>query len=183
MTMFHSLLQNSLYPTTCLTSRLIELYTMYARRVKRKASVPQGGIPSGNFADCKFKARFFSFSGKFEFANLSSKVYSVHPSVTSRGSITFPFDLDIFYPSSSRTIGWRKTVWNGSLSVKLRDIITIRATQKNRISPPVSSKSPGKKAFISFVSSGQPIVEIGKNPEENQVSSTSSSCVRVILFF
>ena len=122
LTMFHSLLQNSLYPTTCLTSRLIELYTMYARRVKRKASVPQGGIPSGNFADCKFKARFFSFSGKFEFANLSSKVYRVHPSVTSRGSITFPFDLDIFYPSSSRTIGWRKTVWNVKVCNQFRHV-------------------------------------------------------------
>jgi hypothetical protein len=37
----------------------------------------------------------------------------------------------------------------GSLSVRQRLIITMRATQKNRMSEPVSNKSPGKKAFRS----------------------------------
>jgi len=37
----------------------------------------------------------------------------------------------------------------GNLSVRQRLIMTILATQKKIISPPVSSKSPGKKALKS----------------------------------
>ena len=55
--------------------------------------------------------------------------------------------------------------------------MTMRATQKNKMSWPVSSRLPGKKAWKSSASSlGQPMVEKGKRPEENQVSRTSGSC-------
>jgi len=54
--------------------------------------------------------------------------------------------------------------------------MTILATQKKMISPPVSKRSPGKNALKSgFSSSGHPRVEKGNRPEENQVSRTSSS--------
>ncbi len=61
--------------------------------------------------------------------------------VTSRGSITFPRVLDIFSPFSSRTIAWRKTVLNGTSSMKCRPIIIIRATQKKMMSKPVTRTS------------------------------------------
>ena len=35
---------------------------------------------------------------------------------TTRGSMTFPLDLEIFCPSLSRTRPWKYTVWNGALS-------------------------------------------------------------------
>jgi hypothetical protein len=44
-----------------------------------------------------------------------------------------------FLPYLSLTIGCRNTVVNGSLPVSCSPIMTIRATQKNRISIPVSS--------------------------------------------
>ena len=58
--------------------------------------------------------------------------------MTSRGSITFPRDFDIFLPSLSRTMACKYTSVNGSLSVSCRPIMTMRATQKNKISNPVS---------------------------------------------
>mmetsp|Transcript_29874 Transcript_29874/g.114682 ORF Transcript_29874/g.114682 Transcript_29874/m.114682 type:complete len:231 (-) Transcript_29874:1252-1944(-) len=57
--------------------------------------------------------------------------------------------------------------------------MTILATQKNKMSWPVSNRVVGKKPSRSFVSSGQPKTEKGKSPEENQVSNTSSSCSKV----
>lgn len=54
--------------------------------------------------------------------------------------------------------------------------MAIRATQKNRISLPVSNTELGKKASKSFDSQlGHSKAEKGSNPEENHVSSTSSS--------
>ncbi len=58
--------------------------------------------------------------------------------MTSRGSITFPFVLDIFSPFSSRTIACRYTVRKGTSPMKCRPIIIIRATQKKMMSWPVS---------------------------------------------
>lgn len=58
--------------------------------------------------------------------------------MTSMGSITLPTDLDILRPYLSRTIACRYTVLKGSLPVRVSPIMTIRATQKNRMSWPVS---------------------------------------------
>ncbi|CAB4763879.1 unannotated protein [freshwater metagenome] len=52
---------------------------------------------------------------------------------------------------------------------------TIRATQKNRMSYPVTKTLVGKNFAKSSVLSGQPSVEKGQSPEENQVSKTSGS--------
>lgn len=60
-----------------------------------------------------------------------------------------------------------------------RYIHTIRATQKNRMSIPVSSRVVGKNALkSSWSTSGQLNTENGNSPELNQVSSTSSSWLR-----
>ena len=62
--------------------------------------------------------------------------------------------------------------------MKCRPIIIIRATQKKMMSKPVTSTEVGYQRASSLVCSGQPMVEKGQSAEENQVSSTSSSCSR-----
>eukprot|EP00878_Enallax_costatus_P044289 GHUV01052751.1.p1 GENE.GHUV01052751.1~~GHUV01052751.1.p1 ORF type:complete len:107 (+),score=9.59 GHUV01052751.1:3-323(+) len=57
---------------------------------------------------------------------------------TSNGSITLPRDLLILRPLSSRTSPCKYTVWKGDCPVSARPIMIMRATQKNRISWPVS---------------------------------------------
>ena len=57
--------------------------------------------------------------------------------------MTFPRDLLIFRPCASRTIACRYTCLNGTLPVSFMPIITIRATQKNKMSCPVSSRDVG----------------------------------------
>jgi hypothetical protein len=80
------------------------------------------------------------------------------------------------FPSESHTIGCKNTVLNGSLSVSHKLIITILATQKKRISCPVSRIEFGKNCLKSKLSVlGHPRIENGNNPELNQVSNTSSS--------
>ena len=58
--------------------------------------------------------------------------------VTSRGSMTLPRVFDIFSPFSSRTIACSRTVRKGTRPMKCRPSIAIRATQKKRMSKPVS---------------------------------------------
>ena len=58
--------------------------------------------------------------------------------VMSSGSMTFPRVFDIFSPFSSRTIACRNTVRNGTCPMKCRPSIAMRATQKKRMSKPVS---------------------------------------------
>ena len=59
------------------------------------------------------------------------------------GSTTLPLVFDIFCPSGSRTRPVRWTVWNGAWPVKWMPVITIRATQKKRMSKPVMRTSVG----------------------------------------
>ena len=63
--------------------------------------------------------------------------------MTFRGSMTFPSDLDIFLPCASRTMACRYTCLNGTFPVSFMPIITMRATQKNMMSWPVSSNDVG----------------------------------------
>ncbi len=53
--------------------------------------------------------------------------------------------------------------------------MTMRATQRKRMSRAVESTSVGWNARSSGVSSGQPSVANGHRPDENHVSSTSGS--------
>lgn len=69
----------------------------------------------------------------------------------------------------------KPTSLNGNFPQSSCDKNTIFATQKNKISCPVSRRCPGKKLSKSFVSYGQPNRENGHIAEENQVSKTSSS--------
>ena len=64
-------------------------------------------------------------------------------SMTTTGSATLPFDFDIFWPSASRTIACRYTSRNGTSFMKWIPSIAIRATQKNRMSGPVTSTEVG----------------------------------------
>jgi hypothetical protein len=63
--------------------------------------------------------------------------------MTSRGSMTFPFTFDIFSPFSSRTIACRYTARKGTSPMKWMPSIIIRATQKKRMSCPVSRTEVG----------------------------------------
>lgn len=79
---------------------------------------------------------------------LDSKTYFLkcsksQPLIMSKGSMMFPFDLDIFSPLSSLTRLCMNTFLKGTLSFKSRLIITILITQKNRMSYPVSKRSLG----------------------------------------
>lgn len=99
------------------------------------------------------------------------------PSKIVNGSTTFPLDLLIFWPARSHTSPCRTTSLKGSWPDSSRPSMTMRATQKKRISTPVSSAVLGKKAARSGLwATGQPRAENGRRAEENQVSSTSSSC-------
>jgi hypothetical protein len=60
-------------------------------------------------------------------------------------------------------------------------IMIMRATQKKMMSKPVTSTSVGWKVFSVAGSLGQPSVPKVHSAEENQVSSTSSSCRRLML--
>jgi hypothetical protein len=53
--------------------------------------------------------------------------------------------------------------------------MTMRATQKNRMSWPVSRRLPGKCRSKSAVLRGHPSAANGKSDDENHVSRTSSS--------
>src|SRR4029453_2255033 len=97
-------------------------------------------------------------------------------SIQSSGSTTLPNDFDIFLPCWSRTMPCSATTSNGcSPSIAYSPNIIIRATQKNRMSYPVTSTDVGENLSSSAVLSGQPRVENGPTPEENQVSRTPSS--------
>ena len=69
----------------------------------------------------------------------------------------------------------------GTCPMKCWDIIIMRATQKNRMSKPVTRTLVGNHFRSSLVSSGQPMVEKGHSAEENQVSRTSSSWCSSVL--
>ena len=159
------------------TSRLILLVRyIQESRPKRRASDPHSGIPSGNSFSFCFRVLSISSQGRFPSRTLDLRFSRVVPSMISTGSITFPRLLDIFFPSLSLMIGCKNTVLKGSVSMSQQENITIRATQKNRISHPVSRIVLGKNALRSNVYSlGHPRVENGNRPEENHVSRTSLS--------
>ena len=153
-----------------------------AARVKRRASVPCGSIPSGN---C-FSVRLAIFSANcgciilpVRFSNSSG---SEIPSIMSSGSITLPLDLDIFCPSSSRIRPVTYTVLNGTCGLPFSSFtkcmvsMIMRAIQKKMMSKPLVNTLVGWNVFSASVCSGQPSVEKVHRPEENHVSRTSSSC-------
>ncbi len=149
--------------------------------VKRSASVPNAGMPSGN----SLRVRFSIFSASFGFINPVVRFFTSSsmpiPSIRSIGSSTLPLDLDIFCPSASRISPCTYTSLNGILPVMCLVIITMRATQKKMMSKPVTSTEDGRYCLTNWfccskgLSSIQSSVENGHSAEENHVSSTSGS--------
>mmetsp|Transcript_16626 Transcript_16626/g.55880 ORF Transcript_16626/g.55880 Transcript_16626/m.55880 type:complete len:268 (+) Transcript_16626:969-1772(+) len=137
-------------------------------------------MPPGNSRFCASLALATSLASRLPASSFAWSSSRRMPPITSRGSITLPSDLDILRPCLSRTMAWRYTSVKGSLSVMAREHMTMRATQKKRMSWPVSRRVVGcHPAFMSRASSsGHPRHEKGKRPEENHVSSTSSSRAR-----
>src|SRR5690606_23868945 len=64
-------------------------------------------------------------------------------SIKSNGSGELPTDLDIFLPCVSRTIPVKYTLENGFSPAYSYPAIIIRATQKNKISGPVTKSLVG----------------------------------------
>ncbi len=145
---FHILLQNFLYAMILFMLRLMLVpWTMYANKPNLKASEPHSEIPCGN--SC---FNFLTEVSCYPFDKLLSLIFLIKlsrlvPSMIYKGSITLPLVLDILFPSLSQTIGWSKTSLKGALSVSQNDIMTILATQKNKISLPVYNIWFGKKAL------------------------------------
>src|SRR6266567_2594832 len=86
--------------------------------VKRTASAPNAGMPCGNCRRVRFSMVSRCFSSIRPEVCLASRPSRSAPSMRSSGSRMLPFDLDIFCPSSSRTIELIYTSRNGSLPVK-----------------------------------------------------------------
>jgi len=71
-------------------------------------------------------------------ASVNRSASAPYLAVMSSGSITFPRVLDIFSPCLSRTMACRNTTRNGTSPMKCRPSMAMRATQKKRMSNPVS---------------------------------------------
>jgi hypothetical protein len=78
-----------------------------AAKVKRSASAPKAGMPSGN-SFCVFLRTCGAVSGLRRPVGAlgQQRGSSVMPSIRSTGSSTLPSDLLIFWPCASRTRPW-----------------------------------------------------------------------------
>ncbi|MNT34561.1 hypothetical protein D3C72_1705540 [compost metagenome] len=103
-------------------------------KVKRRASAPNAGMPSGNSFLVLDSMRGASFGRRRPVVRFLSSGSSSMPSIRSTGSRVLPSDLLIFLPSESRTRPCTYTVWNGTWPVKCLVIMTMRATQKKMMS-------------------------------------------------
>ena len=72
--------------------------------VKRTASAPNDGMPSGYCLRVRFSTRSACRGSIMFDVALATSVSRSTPSMRSSGSSTLPFDFDIFCPSSSRTM-------------------------------------------------------------------------------
>ena len=132
-----------------------------------------------------------SFPGVDPMTMLSLSASAPYFLIMSRGSMQVSgFDLLIFLPWRSRIRPWRYTVLNGIVSSSLIPSLRrayveakiILATQKKRISYPVSSTSVGWKYSNSLDLFGHPRVAKVHSAELNQVSSVSGSRIQLPFF-
>ena len=86
---------------------------------------------------------FWSWPGVAPWITANRSASAPASSITTSGSTTLPFVFDMRWPCASRMSPDRYTVWNGSTSVRCSPSIIIRATQKNRMSWPVSMTEVG----------------------------------------
>ena len=82
--------------------------------------------------------RLTSWPGVVPVARVKRSASAPYSAMVLSGFTTLPSDLDIFRPCSSRTSPCRNTVLKGASPVNSRPIMIIRATQKKRMSWPVS---------------------------------------------
>ena len=71
-------------------------------------------------------------------ASVNRTASAPNSSHISSGSTTFPFVFDIFWPFSSRTRPWSTTSSKGARPSNHVPAMIIRATQKKRMSKPVT---------------------------------------------
>ena len=150
--------------------------------VKRTASAPNAGMPFGKWLFTYFWMRSLCSLFSRPAVDFSNNFSYETPSMRSSGSNVLPFDFDIFSPSASRTMALMYTWRNGTLPVKWRVAMIMRATQKKMMSLPVTSTSEGRKVSRSGVLSGQPRELNGTSWDENQVSRTSGSLFKTFPF-
>ncbi len=124
-----------------------------------------------------------SLPGVFPVITVILRASAPYLAIISSGSTPAPFERLILLPSAFLTSPCSRTWENGFSPMNLRPENIILATQKNMMSYPVSSTVPGYQCSSSGVVSGHPIIENGHRADENQVSSTSSSCLTGPLHF
>ena len=71
-------------------------------KVKRNASAPKAGMPSGNSLRVFFAMLSACFGFIRPLVRFSTSASRPMPSIRSIGSSTLPLDFDIFWPSPSR---------------------------------------------------------------------------------
>ncbi len=78
-----------------------------------------------------------------DWASVNRRASIPYDSLTSKGSMMFPFDELIFIPFSSSMRGVKYTWRNGTLPMKWSPITIILATQKKMMSNPVINSEVG----------------------------------------
>jgi hypothetical protein len=148
-------------------------------KVKRSASVPKAGMPSGNSLRVRFSidrpaAGPSGSAVRFHQRPRADAVDQVerieHVALRLRHLLAFRVAHEAVHID----------VAERDLPVKCRVIITMRATQKKMMSKPVTSTDGGqveieRRIRLLRVVGVQSSVENGHSADENQVSSTSSS--------
>ena len=79
-----------------MSKRRSRLCVASVAKLKRSASVPKAGMPSGNCLRVAFSMAGFICGCIRPVVRLASRASSEMPSTMSSGSITLPLDLDIF---------------------------------------------------------------------------------------
>src|SRR3989344_4049686 len=99
---------------------------------------------------------FTSFPGDAPTTRLNRAASAPYFSIIVKGSMTLPRDFDILRPCASRTRPCRYTLRKGTVPRQKPVISIMRATQKKRMSYPVSSTSVGWYVAKSLPCRGLP---------------------------
>lgn len=104
---------------------------LWQKRAAFHSLVAKLRYPSTRFSSI-FTSRPWLSIAAMKKRSASAPYLSIRPS----GSTTLPLDLDIFWPSAARTSPCRYSRGQGFCPVIAAPIISIRASQKNRMSKP-----------------------------------------------
>ena len=104
------------------------------RKVKRSASAPKAGMPSGNSFCVRSRILGASSGLRSPVVRFSSSASSAMPSIRSTGSSMLPSDFDIFLPSCVAHDAVDVDVAERHRPVKWVVIMIMRATQKKMMS-------------------------------------------------